>query len=591
MDQREEIKARLSIYDLVSEYVELKKAGRNFKGLCPFHNEKSPSFIVSPDKELAYCFGCHKGGDIFGFYQTVEGVDFYQALKDLAQKTGVELQEVNREAINKAKDRKEVLIEIHEHAAELFQKNLLESDDGKKVYQYVIKRGITPEIIAQYKLGFSLESYDQLYKFLLSKGYSKEVIVESGLASAKDTNLTSLFDRFRLRLMIPIFSKDNKVVAFGGRALKQDENAKYLNSPETPIYHKSDILFGFNLAKDTIRKSETVIIVEGYFDQMAVYQAGFKNVVAVSGTALTPRHLQLLKKSASKIIFCFDSDNAGREALYRSAELAMVEGFNLKVLDLRNFKDPAEMIQSDSVAFSEAVENAKDFFERFIELEFLSIDSSQRFQMESISSFLQKSLPVIQKINSDILKDIVVRRFAQVLEVKVDFIYQELAKVKSFKATGTKKEDAPKEKIVLHFAIEDHFWGYLFSFPQVLKNIFEEFEKSEFLFSEKQVYKFFMDNYNNQRDLKEILLSTAELPDEIKKKLSIVGVYLESFASEDWSEELVIAELLRLLARLKLDYKKREGSRLEAEIRLAEGENNMLRLKELLDLHRKVLSL
>jgi DNA primase len=547
---------------------------------------------VSPEKEIAYCFGCHKGGDIFGFYQSVEGVDFVTAMKSLAEKAGVQLKEssFNSAAMAKSKDAKQTMLDIHTAATEIYQRNLQETPEGQKVLQYVKSRGITDEFIQKFKFGFALDSFDQVYKELLHKGFSKSDIVESGIAVAKDTDMVSIYDRFRLRLMIPIMNKDSKVIGFGGRALKADEAAKYLNSPETLIYHKSEVLFGFNFAKEAIRQQDSVVVVEGYFDQIAPFQAGFQNVVAVSGTALTPRHLQLLKKYTNNIYFCFDSDSAGKAALYRSAELALVEGFSIKVLNLGNFKDPAEVIKDDPAKFKVAFELAKDIFDRILELEFLSVEEEKRYETTFIIKFLELVLPILQKVSSPILLDVIIRKLASNLKVKSDFVYQELQKHKSMKFKDPVSKAPVNPKAVI-FGAEDYFWAYLFWYPNLFENLYPEIQNFDFIFAEKQVYKLFEDNYNNRRDLSELSLVGCDLPEITVQKLSIAGVYLESVASEDWNEDNVKNELARLLMRLKQEYKKEQGLKLESEIRLAEKEKDFAKLKELLDRHRQVLSL
>lgn len=588
MDQRDEIKARLSIVDLVSEYVELKKAGRNFKGLCPFHSEKSPSFIVSPDKEICHCFGCHKGGDIFTFYQELEGVDFVQALKDLGSKVGIQVQEVNKEVISKNKSQKDNLFEMHKIAVEHYVENLKNSEEGKKVLDYLVKRGVSNEMIEKYRLGFALDSYDSLYKIFLAKGFSKAEIVESGLATSKDMEFSQIFDRFRLRLMFPIFSKDGKVIGFGGRALKSSEPAKYLNSPETPIYHKSDVLYGFNFAKEEIRKKDQVILVEGYFDQIAMTQAGIKNVVSVSGTALTPRHLHLLGKFCNNILFCLDSDSAGIEALYRSSELALEEGFNLKVLNLGEYKDPGEMLQKDPDGLISVVDKGIDLFDRIIELEYLSFPAEKRSDLNFLSLFLEKIIPLVKKISSPILQDVVARRIAGVLNVKVDIIYDEIKKLKKInlkKPSESSSVTIPKK---ISYTFEELFWGHLFWFPEVFSDIVSEVEKLEFLFKEKAIYKLFVDYYNNGRNLQELLIANSDLDDSLKQKYAIIVVYLESVASEEWSKEMVEKEVVRILVRLKNEYKSAELTRIA---QLYKEVTDKDRLMELNEAHKKVISL
>jgi DNA primase len=591
MDQRDEIKARLSIVDLVSEYVELKKAGRNFKGLCPFHSEKSPSFVVSPDKEICHCFGCHKGGDIFSFYQEVEGVEFIQALKDLGSKVGVQIQEVSQESVKINKGKKDNLYELHKIATDHFVSNLHNTDEGKKVLDYLNKRGVSSDMIEKYKIGFALDSYDDLYKIFLSKGFNKPEIVESGLATSKDTEYSKIFDRFRLRLIFPIFSKDGKVIGFGGRALKADEPAKYLNSPETPIYHKSDVLYGFNFAKEEIRKSDQVILVEGYFDQIAMTQAGIKNVVSVSGTALTPRHLHLLGKFCKNILFCLDSDSAGIEALYRSSELALEEGFNLKVLKLGEYKDPGELLQKDPEKLHQIVNDGVDLFDRILEIEYLPFSFEERSDLNFLSNFLAKILPLVRKISSPILQDVVVRKIASAINVSVEMIYDEMKKTSKHRHKKDIKSEVDAYSKKISYSLEEHFWGYLFWYPEAFSSIAENVLKMDFLFKEKAIYKIFVDYYNNGRDLRELLITECVLDNSLKEKYAIVVVYLESVASEEWSCEMVQAELERLMTRIRLEYRKVELSKLEAEIREAERLKDGKRLKELLGTHQKVISL
>lgn len=590
MDSREEIKAKLSIVDLASQYVELKKAGRNYKGLSPFKQEKTPSFVVSPEKEIAFCFATQQGGDIFAFYQLMENVDFPTALKDLAEKTGVKLTDEQIIASPEKKEKKHNLVSVHEDAAKFYEKNLHESMHGKKVLEYLHKRGLTDQIIAEFRLGFAPDSYDETYKHLLSKGYDKAILVESGIASTNDTDLSKIFDRFRLRLMFPIFDKNGKVIAFGGRALKNDQGAKYLNSPETPIYHKSDVLYGFSHAKESIRKLDQVIVVEGYFDQIMTYQAGFKNVVASSGTALTPRHLNIIQRITSNVCFCFDSDSAGYEAMLRATELALVLDINVKVLDLGDYKDPGEILaeKDGKDQFELALNQAKDVFDYILDKEILSLPLEKQQSLEVVNGFLAKILPMIAKINSSISKDIVIRRIAQHLNLKAQHLYDELAKENSKKINvkPSFKESSSKN---IEMNLEEYFWAVMWMVPKLYLEFKDEIMAKEFLFKEKQVYNFFLDQYNSAGNFADLKLIDAG--EQIESKYSVLTLYLESLSQTDWTELHTAMELKRTLSRMIEKYKKNEADRIQREIKAVEVKGGSEDREKLFHDLQKVLSL
>lgn len=592
MDQKDEIKARLPIYDLVSQYVDLKKAGRNFKGLCPFHNEKSPSFMVSPEKEIAYCFGCHQGGDIFSFYELVEGVDFSEAINVLADRVGVKLEKVSSGSSKVKKSKKLGLVKVQEEAASYFQANLA---DSPEVMKYLEKRGVLSDMVSEFKIGLSPDSFDQTYKHLLSKGFDKSDIVESGLGSFKDTAEGQVFDRFRCRLMFPILNKNGEVVAFGGRALKKDEPAKYLNSPETPVYNKSEILYGFYQAKDQIRRERSVIVVEGYFDQIMTYQSGLKNVVSVSGTALTQRHMSFLKRYADTVYLCFDSDGAGREAMLRAAELAYGFDLSVKVIDLGEFKDPAEMVVEDAGILSGRYESAFDLFDYLIEKDLMSLSPSEREDVEIVNKFVSEILPVASKISSSITLDIVFRKISKAIGVKIDFIYSEFESFKSKSKGKSKIENKIKGKNdgrqKYDFGFEDYFWGHMFLSPELYEKFRRLISENLFLFSQKQVYKLFEDTYNAQGNFSGVSLNDLEDNSNLRDRYSVLTLYLESVNANEWSSDQLETELKKLFAGMITRHKKVEGDRIQRDLRVAEAENDSSLQKKLLEEYSKLLSL
>ena len=351
-DNVSKIKDRLDVVDVISGYLKLQKAGMNFKARCPFHNEKTPSFVVSPERQVWHCFGCSAGGDIFTFIQQIEGVEFPEALRVLAAKAGIELESFN----TAAKDDKTRLYEVCESATKFFEKQF-HSNTGKLALEYLKNRGVADSTIQEFRLGFAPNDWDSLGTFLRDCGYSENEIVEAGLA-IKRTDGSGAYDRFRSRIMFPIFDLNGQVVGFTGRILQlengnwklenaQAEPAKYINTPQTRIYDKSRILYGLNKAKMDIKQADQCILVEGNMDALMSYQAGVKNVVASSGTALTPNHLSLLHRYTTNLGFCFDTDQAGAMATKRGIGLALGQNFNIKVVEINVIEcnDPADLIQ------------------------------------------------------------------------------------------------------------------------------------------------------------------------------------------------------------------------------------------------------
>ncbi|MEI6420065.1 MAG: DNA primase [bacterium] len=331
----DQIKEKLGVVELIGSYIKLDKAGNNWKGKCPFHHEKTPSFFVSPDKDYYYCFGCGAKGDIFSFVQNFEGLDFRGSLKVLADRAGVQLTQ-ERSGV---RDEKERLYDVMEEATIFFVGKLRVSPEPN---EYLKKRGLTENMIRDWRIGFAPDQWRELSDFLRQRGYSDEEMEKAGLLKRTDT---AAYDRFRGRIIFPLFDTAGRVVAFSGRILKNDDDiAKYLNSPETPLFIKSEILYGYDRAKIHIRKFDYSILVEGQMDLLMSHQAGFVNTVASSGTALTSEHLKLLKRLSNRVIMAFDSDNAGFKAAARAWKLALVAGLEVKIAQLPEKFDPADLI-------------------------------------------------------------------------------------------------------------------------------------------------------------------------------------------------------------------------------------------------------
>ena len=380
----EEIKEKINIVDLVGEYVQLKKAGVNYRALCPFHHEKSGSFMVSPAKQIWHCFGCGLGGDIFEFVKQMEGVEFPEALEILASRAGVTLR---RPDVSYQPDQKKVLYEINNWGALYYSKVLAESKAAQTARDYLTKRGLKPETIKQWQIGYAPDDFHAFENFIVKKGYQRSEVVAAGLIIKKDPSTSSgpsandYFDRFRDRIMFPIFDLHGRVVGFTGRTLKAEVAggpaiAKYVNSPETAIYNKSRVIYGLHLAKTEIRRKDEVIIVEGNVDVITCHEAGYSNVVGSSGTALTVMQLESLKRFTENVSFALDADEAGLAALRRAVELALQLGFNVKVIAIPKTlaKDPDELIRKDTAKWEELVSSAQNFLDFYFQEIFAKMD-------------------------------------------------------------------------------------------------------------------------------------------------------------------------------------------------------------------------
>lgn len=348
----DQIKSKLDIVSVVGTYVKLEKAGSNFKGRCPFHNEKTPSFFVSTDRDSYYCFGCHAKGDIFTFVQEFEGLDFVGALKVLAERAGVTLESVSPQS----KTEKDEMYQALELATFYFEKNL---STEKVPYDYLLHRGLTKDTISSWKLGYTYPEWRGLYDFLLSKKVTPATMEKVGLVKKKEGTTDSFYDTFRGRIIFPISDSSGRVVGFSGRILVDDgKSPKYLNSPETELFNKSEILYGLHKAKHVIRERDYCILVEGQMDLVSLHQAGFINTVASSGTALTEGHLTRLARLSNRIIMAFDGDSAGISAVSRASKIALSLGMEVKVARMPEGKDPADLVKDSPEVLTESIKRS-----------------------------------------------------------------------------------------------------------------------------------------------------------------------------------------------------------------------------------------
>jgi len=424
MDQIEEVRSKVDLVAFISETVALKKAGRNFKGLCPFHTEKTPSFMVSPERQIWKCFGCQKGGDAFGFLMEIERIEFGEALRILAKKTGVVLQSYRPSQSESEKDK---LYQINHLAGEFFHYLLLNHQAGKKALNYILERGISKESLEKFKLGYAPAMWDGLQKFLVGKkGFDPVDLEKAGLIIKSDKKTESFYDRFRDRLMFPLSDHRGNIVGFAGRVLDPAiKEAKYVNTPETLIYHKSELLFPLDLTKEEIKKENCAMVVEGELDAISSYQAGLKNVVAIKGSALTEEQSRLLKRFCENVILSLDADVAGDMASRRGIEIADKTGLNLKVLTLEKYKDPDEAAQKEPDYLKQRYNQSQNIYDFFIDSAFKRYRGATAEEKKKIG---EEIVPILAKIEDEIVKNVYVKKLSDRLEVNEESVIMQIEK-------------------------------------------------------------------------------------------------------------------------------------------------------------------
>ena len=436
----DELKSKTDIVTVIQDYVSLKKTGATYKGLCPFHAEKTPSFHVNRDKGFFHCFGCGVGGDILKFLELHDKMDFPDAVKQLAQRVGLPIPEIevsNKDRASIAE--RETLLKVHEVAAIWFRQQLKEPA-GSQVKEQLINRGISSITAETLQLGFAPYGNENLKRYLQAQGFSQSVLLRSGLVVERNDGRN--VDRFRGRLMIPICRETGTIIAFGGRAIAPDQQPKYLNSPETPIYNKSSTLYGLNLTKTAIRQKGFAVLVEGYFDFAQVYQSGFKTVVASCGTALTLRQATLLRRFTSKIVLSFDPDTAGDGAAVRSCELLVAEGFDVNVAILPVGEDPDTLVRNHGPEeYANRLRNSRPYLEYLLER---SASEHDFTNAESRRHFLSNMLSVAAQIPDLTVRDQFADRLAHKARITEEVVRKEIRKAAAAKRTTITERELPQ---------------------------------------------------------------------------------------------------------------------------------------------------
>ncbi len=434
MDQVEEVLSKVDIVELINERVPLKKAGRNFKANCPFHSEKTPSFIVSPERQIFKCFGCSVGGNAYKFLMEYEKMDFGEALRYLADRAGVKLKSYRPGPEETQKRR---LYEVNHMTAETYHFLLTKHQAGKTAREYLTARGVSKKMIEKFLLGYAPNEYEFLTRFLVDKkGFSFEEVEASGLVFKNERG--KLTDRFRGRIMFPLYDPRGNIVGFSGRIIKpQDNTGKYINTPETAVYHKSQLLFGFNQAKEALRKTRQAVVVEGEFDMISPYQAGIENIIAIKGSSLTEEQIRLLSRFAEELVLALDADSAGDAAARRGIQLAVNEGLNVKVATLGDkFKDPDEAARANPEFLKGQIKRAQSIFDFYIQSALKRFDTKTAWGKKKV---VDDVAPILAGIEDEILRSHYVKELVSCLGVDEEAILEKVNRTQP--VIGREKDD------------------------------------------------------------------------------------------------------------------------------------------------------
>lgn len=439
----EAIRRSTDIVDVVSDYVQLKKQGRSFFGLCPFHGESTPSFSVAPDKQIYHCFGCGTGGNAFSFLMEIEGYNFIEAVQILGQRAGIELPEINRDhqSNSKASSDKDVMLKAHDFLGKLYNYCMLNTSEGNQAKEYLEKRGFTKEMIEKFQLGYAPESWDYATNYLTKRNYPLSKVADAGLLSRREFD-GKYFDRFRNRIMFPIWDAKGRTVAFGGRIVGSGE-PKYLNSPETPIFQKGKMLYGFHLSRSSIRMKDQAILLEGYVDVISAYGNGVENVVASLGTALTKEQARLIRRQTDSAIICYDSDKAGISAALRAAEELQEAGCYVRIAKMPDGLDPDDYIQKyGGDRFEKDVIGAAPTVMAF-KMEFFRTGKNLSDEGERIR-YIEEVLREISGLTKAVERDHYLRQLSQEFSLSLDALKQQAAQF--YKERKNKKDNAPPKR-------------------------------------------------------------------------------------------------------------------------------------------------
>ncbi len=564
----EDILNRVSIIDVIGKYTDVKKSGRNYLALCPFHQEKTPSFSVSEEKGLYHCFGCGASGNSIKFLMDYQKLSFMEALQELAKMASIDLNQFSGEKEFASSKEKETLLKINKESMLFFHNLLLESPDAQKAREYLKKRKLTLEIIKNYRLGYGGKEWNSLTKYLIEKGYREEDAVKAGVAYSGNNGL---FDRFKDRVIFPIFDKEGNTAGFGGRILTEDkQSAKYLNTLENPAFHKGSLLFSFNFAKDEMVKKKEALVVEGYMDVIALYQNGIKNAVAPLGTSLTESQLAIIKRYVDSVVFIFDGDEAGINAANRALDISVAIDLNQAVVILPGKKDPYDF----------AMEHGGEAFNQYVQSKKLApMDFKLRYFAKKIDvkenkvKFVLSLFPYIMQVNSSIIREGYIKKIAQFIDEDYSVVLSEYQSfLRHDKNTGRMIRES-KDKDILYNKVESELISMLIVNPQSVLNLSDIISEDMFLNMElRRIYH----QINENPDRKPGELITELNNNEIINKIA-------EYAQK---EEIAKVVLLELAYNLKVQYIGRELAKINQMVQQYDNEANDTEKNKYLVMHK-----
>lgn len=568
MDNISQIKDKLDIIDVISGYIELKKSGRNYKGLCPFHGEKTPSFMVSKELQIFKCFGCGESGDIFAFVQKMEGLEFSDVLEKLAEKAGVVLE---KKFVDKLVEQKKRIYLINENTTKFYQYLLWKHQSGKQALKYLKdRRKLTDKTIKNFRLGFAPDTWDLLYKTLLKKGFTDSELAQAGVIVAR-SNGQGYIDKFRNRVIFPLIEVDGKICGFTGRVLDKGE-PKYLNTNETPVFHKTNFIYALDKARVEI-KTKGAVFVEGQMDVISAHQAQIKNVVASGGTSLTDNQLKTISRYTNDITFCFDSDTAGITAIYRGIELAEKQNFNIKVVAIpKEYKDIDELIKKNPEEAKKLIENATTCYDFFV------ADNLKKFNKNSGDGkkrIIENLKPLLAKINNTVMLEHYIKQLSVELSTSEEVLYEIFKENKNVAFESENINDINMSEQNPHEKGPEAYYLAL-----LLKCDLDELKE--------HVYSIDLENLTNSlvKNIAEklkIFLQTCEKTFEIKKFLKTLDSNEQEKVTELYLLEPLDTqkELKEVYERLKKEWTKQKLKSITEQIKLAEMQNDSKQLEKL----------
>lgn len=588
----EAIKAHLNIIEVVGQYVRLQKAGNHWKANCPFHQEKTPSFTVSEERNMWHCFGCGKGGDVFAFLMEIEGIGFREALTALAERAGVELPQYEGSSMRRS-DQKSQSFEILELATKFYEKQLWESDRGKKMLEYLHDRGLTDETLKLFRIGYAPDGWRFTYDFLIKRGFAPAAIEQAGLAIKKTKEQESAhqahYDRFRDRIMFPISDVLGRVIGYSARVAPggDESQAKYVNTPETDVYHKSKVLYGLHLAKKSIKEKGRAILVEGNVDVMALHQVGLTETVAVSGTALTVEQLTLLKRYGNKVVLFFDMDSAGQKAAWKSAALALEMGLLVEILALTGGKDAADIGKENPAALKEGATQGKPAMEYFLEqLRIRYPGTTPEDKRHIVESYAELLAVVTNDLERSHWTKTLAERIgleSKLVSGMVEKLLQSLRKGTSFVSSSSPQPFLPKSFQNRSEMLREAIVGLMLVHERLRLTVLEQVSGDTRVFLVDHPLFFFLQNETNdvigtiedeamQKEASKLLFQALSLP-------ALAGLNDENERVE--AAQTILTEYLTLLPEaLAMDGRRQLAQAIEAARRAGDRERERTLLAE-----------